>query len=58
MTSADKKQQAQSIAEEGKLLVNKAEMLLQKVVLRNARLSQEIKLTRLELEEKLGQQQQ
>lgn len=57
MTSADKKQELQSVAEEGKQLINKAELLLQNVVLRNARLSQEIKQTRLELEEKLTQQQ-
>ena len=56
MTSADKKQKAQQIAVEGQQLVNQAEALLKQVVIRNARLSQEMKQTRTELEEKLASQ--
>ncbi len=54
MTPTNKKQRAQDIAVEGHELVNKAETLLEQVVLRNARLSQEMKQTRAELEEKLA----
>jgi hypothetical protein len=53
MTSTEKEQKAQAIADAGKILVDKAEVLLQKVVLRHARLSQELKQTKAELEEKL-----
>lgn len=54
MTSAEKKQRAEEIATEGRTLVNQAETILQQVVLRNVRLSQEMKETRTELEEKLA----
>lgn len=54
MTSAEKKQRAEEIATEGRILVNQAETILQQVVLRNVRLSQEMKETRTELEEKLA----
>ena len=53
MTSTEKEHRAKAIAGEGEKLVSQAEALLQQVVLRNARLSQEMKQTRAELEEKL-----
>lgn len=56
MTAADKKQQAQQIAVEGQQLVNQAEGLLKQVVLRNARLSKEMRQARTELEEKIASQ--
>ena len=55
MKSADKERKAQEIATAGKALIDKAEGLLQRVVLRNARLSQELKQAKAELEEKLVQ---
>lgn len=55
MTSAEKKREAQEISDAGKTLVNNAEGLLQKVVLRHARLNQELKQIKVELEEKLVQ---
>ncbi len=55
MTSANKKQEVQAIVEGGKLLVSQAETLLKNLVLRNTRLSQEMKQIRSELEEKLTQ---
>ncbi|NDU96258.1 hypothetical protein [Spirosoma terrae] len=53
MISSDKKQKAKALVNEGELLVNQAEILLQKLVIRNARMSQEMKQIRIELEEKL-----
>lgn len=56
MTPAEKRQKAQEIANKGQLLVDKAETLLKNVVLRNARLSQELKQTKAKLEENLTQE--
>jgi hypothetical protein len=55
MKSANKEHKAQEIAAAGKALVDKAEGVLQRVILRNARLSQELKQAKAELEEKLVQ---
>lgn len=55
MTANEKNQKVQELESTGKTLVDKAEALLQNVVLRNARLRQELKQTKTELEEKLAQ---
>lgn len=56
MTSTDKKRSAEELAAKGRSLVTKAETILQGVILRNARLSQEMKQVRSELETKLATQ--
>ena len=54
MTPLEKKRNAEELAAKGRALVSEAETILQGVILRNARLSQEIKQTRSELDAKLA----
>ena len=53
MTTTEKNKQAQQIASEGKLLLHKAELLLQSVVARNTKLAEEVQQTKAEIAEKI-----